>query len=241
MQGNNERNRMGRKDKETGNPPPLRQLTQISAHEIRNPLSSVKMNIQILLKNIKINGNDRRRMEIMASEISRLEGILTEMLDFAGPIKLDLKLVSLNEIADSCLEIIDARIKEYGISVKKRYSRNIPYVMMDHDKVEQAIINILLNSVEALKNGGQIEIITRRDMKNGGLVKVEINDNGVGIAAEDLAYVFDPFFSKKKKGTGLGLSNVKKIIETHGGTVTIAPGKKQGTHFCLSIPIRETL
>ena len=216
------------------------QLTTSLAHEIRNPLSSVKMNIQILLKNVAFNGNDKRRMEIMSTEISRLEKILAEMLDFAKPLRLYLEPTSINDVIDSCLDIMDVKMKEKDILVKKKYSKRIPQVMLDRDKLEQAIINVLLNSVEALSSGGEIGILTRKETSNGSSIRVEITDNGPGITEEDLLYVFDPFFSNKKKGTGLGLSNAKKIIEAHGGKVSLTARQGQGIHFCLTIPTRET-
>jgi len=210
------------------------QLSTSLAHEIRNPLSSVKMNIQILLKNKKFDGNARRRMEIMASEISRLERILEEMLDLARPLKLNLGPASINEIIDACIEIMDVRFKEKNISLFKRYSKNIPHVFVDYDRMEQAIINILLNALEALENGGEVRVITKnRDYEK---IEVTISDNGPGIDPDDIQYIFDPFFSKKKRGTGLGLSNVKKIIEAHGGTVTVNGGKGYGTKCILTIP-----
>ena len=214
-------------------------LTTSLAHEIRNPLSSVKMNIQIFLKNMKLNGNDKRRMEIMLSETSRLERILDEMLDFARPVRLNLEPASMNEIIDSCLEMMEAKIREKNIAVVKKYSRNIPDVAVDHEKIEQAIINILLNSVEALPDSGKIEVTTKQTLKDRRAIKVEICDNGPGISNSDLPYVFDPFFSNKKKGTGLGLSNVKKIIEAHGGAENVVLRKPQGIRFSFTIPLRE--
>jgi PAS domain S-box-containing protein len=214
-------------------------LTTSLAHEIRNPLSSVKMNIQIILKNTEFNGNDKRRMEIIANEISRLEGILNEMLDFARPVRLNLEPASINEVIDSCLEMMEAKIREKNIAVVKRYSKKIPLVSVDHEKLEQAIINILLNSVEVLPDRGRIEVATKQTMRNGKAVKIEISDNGPGISTSDLPYIFDPFFSNKKKGTGLGLSNVKKIIEAHGGAERVTLRKPQGICFSLTVPFRE--
>jgi PAS domain S-box-containing protein len=216
-------------------------LTTSLAHEIRNPLSSVKMNIQIILKNTEFNGNDKRRMEIIASEISRLEGILNEMLDFARPVRLNLEPASINEVIDSCLEMMEAKIREKGIVIVKRYSKKIPFISVDHEKMEQAIINILLNSVEALPDRGRIEVTTKQTLRNSKAVKVEISDNGPGISISDLPYIFDPFFSNKKKGTGLGLSNVKKIIEAHGGAESVNLRKPQGIRFSFTVPFREVI
>ncbi len=214
-------------------------LTTSLAHEIRNPLSSVKMNSQIILKNMEFDGNDKRRMEIIVHEISRLEKILDEMLDFARPVKLNLEPASINSVMDACLEIMDARIREKDIAVKKRYVRGLPQILLDHEKIEQAIFNVLLNAVEVLPEGGHIEIVTKQLRRDNRTLQVEISDNGPGISTEDLPYVFDPFFSNKKKGTGLGLSNVKKIIEAHGGAGSVAVRKPHGTRVSLTIPFRE--
>ncbi len=214
-------------------------LTTSLAHEIRNPLSAVKMNSQIILKNTDFGGNDKRRMEIVIHEISRLERILDEMLDFARPVKLNLELASINSVIDACLEIMDARIREKGIAIKKLYSRRLPRILVDHEKIEQAIINVLLNAVEILPEGGNIEIITKQTRSNGSAIYVGISDDGPGVSTEDLPYVFDPFFSNKKRGTGLGLSNVNRIIEAHGGTGSVALRKPHGTTVSLTLPFRE--
>jgi PAS domain S-box-containing protein len=214
-------------------------LTTSLAHEIRNPLSSVKMNSQIILKNSDFGGNDKRRMEIVVSEISRLERILDEMLDFARPLKLNLKLFSINAVMDACLEIMDARIREKEIGVRKVYSRGLPSTLIDPEKVEQAIINVLLNAIEILPEGGNIEVVTKQLSRDGDAIEVEINDDGPGISPEDLPYVFDPFFSNKKKGTGLGLSNMKKILEAHGGKASVSLQTPHGTRVSLTIPFQQ--
>lgn len=211
------------------------------AHEIRNPLSSVKMNSQIILKNVHFDGNDKRRIEIIVHEISRLERILDEMLDFARPVKLNLQPVPINQVMDGCLEIMEAKIREKGLIVRKRYSSDLPQIPLDREKIEQALLNVLLNAIEALSEGGRIEVRTRQPKRSGEVLQIEVSDNGPGISPEDLPYVFDPFFSNKKKGTGLGLFNVKKIIEAHGGSATIAFQRPHGTRISLTIPSREKI
>ncbi len=232
-----ERVEMERKVRESESLAHIGQLTTSLAHEIRNPLSSVKMNIQILLKKIEFKGNDKRRMDIMTQEISRLERILTEMLDFAKPLRLDLKPASIRSVIASCLEMMTVRFQEKGIHVRRRFSRQIPDMLIDRDKIEQAIINVLQNSIDVLPEGGQIRITIKYGTGSGGRVKVEVEDNGPGIAEEDLPYVFDPFFSNKKKGTGLGLWNVKKVVEAHGGTVGVASKRTGGVHLSMTLPL----
>jgi len=213
-------------------------LTTSLAHEIRNPLSSVKMNIQIITKNTDFRGNDKRRMEIIIQELSRLERILDEMLDFAKPIKLNLITTSINQIIDSCLDVLDVKFKEKAIRIKKRYTTTLPLIPMDYERMEQAIINILINSIEALSKKGVLEIDTKLTSQ-GRNIKVIISDNGSGIPQENIPYIFDPFFSMKKKGTGLGLTNAKRIIEAHRGSVDVKLRKPNGVVFTITLPCRD--
>ena len=214
-------------------------LTTSLAHEIRNPLSSVKMNSQIILKNAAFDGNDKRRMEIIVHEISRLEGILDEMLDFAKPLRLNLQPLSFNAVVDGCIESMDARIKEKGIFVVRKYARRLPRISADREKIEQALINVLLNALDAMERGGRIEIAIRQLRSKGNALRIDITDDGPGISPDDLPYVFNPFFSNRKKGTGLGLFNVRKIIEAHGGTVGISPTGPRGTTVSLTLHFTE--
>jgi signal transduction histidine kinase len=113
----------------------------------------------------------------------------------------------------------------------------MPDVLIDRDKIEQAIINVLQNSIDALPEDGWIGITTKYAPQNGRQIEIDIDDNGPGISQEDLPYVFDPFFSNKKKGTGLGLWNVKKVIEAHGGSVGITTKRTGGVHLSMTIPV----
>ncbi|MCS7280713.1 MAG: PAS domain S-box protein [Desulfobacterota bacterium] len=230
-----ERVEMEKKIRETENLAQIGRLTTSLAHEIRNPLSSVKLNIQILKRNAFLDGNDRRRIEIVLNEITKLERILTEMLDFARPIKLNVEKADINRIVESSIEVIEVRAKEKKIRIKKLYSAKLPQLNLDKDKIEQALINILLNSIDVLDGGGVITVATRKANKNGGVI-VDIYDNGPGIDKDSLPFIFDPFFSNKKKGTGLGLFNVKRIVEAHGGKVEVYPGKRKGAHFSIFLP-----
>jgi signal transduction histidine kinase len=214
------------------------QLTTSLAHELRNPLSSIKMTIQMLLETMNLNGDNKKAVEISAKQISRLERILSEMLDFARPVRLAQEPSSVNEIIRSCLEILDAKIREKRVTVKKSLPVRTPPVLIDREKIEQVVINILLNAIELIPIGGVIWVKTEHKREPQSSITVKITDNGPGIDRSDLPYIFDPFFSKKKKGTGLGLWNVKKIVEAHGGSVSAA-GRQKG--FCISfmLPLGE--
>jgi len=229
-----ERTRMERRVREAENLAHIGQLTASLAHEIRNPLSSIKMSIQMALKTLDFDKSSLRTMEISAREIARLENILTEMLDFTRPLDLNLDMASINEVIDSSLDLLDVKIREKDFIIKKKFSKRIPRALLDREKMEQVIINILLNAIEVLPSGGTIWITTKYtgDRKSG--VILHFADNGPGVSEENAPYVFDPFFSKKKKGTGLGLANVKKVVEAHGGTVAIG---SMTAGFCLNVAL----
>jgi PAS domain S-box-containing protein len=210
------------------------QLTTSLAHEIRNPLSAASMGIQMLLKNPVFTGVDRRRLEILAFETTRLNKIVTDMLDFARPIKFDFARASIVDLIQSSLDVMGPRIREKKIAVWKKFPRIPPSVMMDYEKMEQVVINLLLNSIEAIRDDGEIRITVGR-LKNQA-VRVQIADNGSGISTEDMPFIFDPFFSKKTKGTGLGLSNVKKILEAHGGSIKVIPEIPHGVCMSFTVP-----
>jgi PAS domain S-box-containing protein len=229
-----ERIRMEERFRETEQLAHIGHLTASLAHEIRNPLSAARMGVQMLLKNPVFTGINRRRLEILAHETLRLDGIVTDMLDFARPMKFEFRLCSMADVIQSSLEAVETRIREKYILIHTRSSRNLPFLMMDYEKMEQVVINLLLNSIEAVPDNGEIKITVGR--QGSGAVRVQIADSGGGISGEDLPFIFDPFFSKRTKGTGLGLFNVKKIVEGHGGSIQAIPEIPHGVCMSFTIP-----
>ncbi|HMK35117.1 MAG TPA: PAS domain S-box protein [Desulfomonilaceae bacterium] len=212
------------------------QLTTSIAHEIRNPLSSAGMSIQDLLRSVSVSGNDKRRIEILGRELTRVNSIVSEMLDFAKPIQFDFKSMPLEPLVNSCLDILEAKLREKNVEVRSDFPEDLPKLQLDREKMTQAIINVLLNSIEAVeREQGRIEIHATRVDKT---VRIEIRDNGQGVSGEDLDYVFDPFFSRKKKGTGLGLANAKKVIEAHHGQLDLR-SVESGTCVSIVLPCSE--
>lgn len=210
-------------------------LSTSLAHEIRNPLSSAKMGIQMILKSPPYGGTDRRRLEILSQQISRLERIVSEMLDLARPIQFDFVTGVITAVMDHCLEVLDAKIHEKRIHVVRSFSNDLPSLPMDREKMEQAIINLLLNSVEAVKEEGTIHVrVAYRQGLNA--VEVTLKDDGCGVSPEDLPFLFDPFFSRKARGTGLGLANARRILEAHQGSIQAEPGKHGGMRFSILLP-----
>jgi len=213
------------------------EITTSLSHEIRNPLSAVKMNLQIIKRNAKLKGNDQRRIDISAREVMRLERTLTELLDFAKPLELHLVPCKVNDVLNSCVELLETKFGENGLIPIVRHDPDLPEISCDGEKLGQALINLLLNAIEASPEGGRIFITTRYrpDRKPQG-VELFIEDEGPGISSSCLPEIFKPFFTTKSRGTGLGLSNVKRIMESHGGEVTVVNRNPHGASFRVFLP-----
>jgi PAS domain S-box-containing protein len=215
----------------------LGQLTASLSHEIRNPLSAIKMNMQILSRKLELDGFDRRRLDITAREVVRLELIMRQLLDTVRPYRMEPAPVDLAGLARGCLELLEPRLNEHSMQVSQRHARNLPPALGDAGSLGQALQNLLLNAMEAALPGGRITVWTRRGRTRGEcFLEIGVSDSGAGIAATDLPLLFKPFFTRKQSGTGLGLFNVKRIIEAHGGSVVVRARPGQGASFALRLP-----
>ena len=212
------------------------QITTSLSHEIRNPLSAVKMNLQILKKNPQIKGNDFRRIDISTREVNRLEGILKQLLDFAKPLTLQHDSAQINSILSASIDLLEMKFREEDITVQTRLDPAMPYLMLDREKLEQAFINILLNALEASPGGATIDITSTFEPNRQDGAIVVIADQGSGVAEKYLADIFKPFFTTKSKGTGLGLNNARQIIEAHGGRIAVGNRNTSGTYCRIELP-----
>ncbi len=231
-----ERVQMEAKMRETERMAYIGRITASLSHEIRNPLSAVKMNLQILNKNLAFQGNDRRRLEISANEVQRLERILEDLLDFAKPLTLDACPGNLNRILLSSVEILESRFTEKHCSVTLCLDPAMPNISADVYKLEQAVLNLLLNACEASKPNAQVRVISRFNSSSPPLtVEFSVTNEGA-IPDHVLPEIFTPFFTTKSKGTGLGLTNVKRVAEAHGGSVSVEHEGKSHTVFRVRLP-----
>ncbi len=214
------------------------QLTTSLSHEIRNPLSSVKMNLQILGKNNSFKGNNKKRLDISEREIMRLEGILKELLDFAKPVSLQLGRTNINDVVRSCVELMELKFDKRHINCEIGVDENLIPFRADTGKVEQLIINLLLNALDSIEDFGKIRISTAvKKQKGRGFALIRVADNGKGISKELLPQIFEPFYTTKTTGTGLGLSNVKQIVTAHQGRVEVRNLENSWTAFEVFLPI----
>ncbi len=209
------------------------------AHEIRNPLSSIRGFAQFFVQRFKGQEKDQEYASTMVKEVDRLNRVISELLDFAGPKEPHREPHSLEEILDHTLEVLKPEMARKKMEVEKRYESGLARARVDRDQLSQAFLNLLLNSLESMEGGGKIRVgIKAAREEKGERIQVSIADTGKGIPPEDLGKVFEPFFSTKRRGTGLGLAIVHQIVEGHGGEIQVESKEGEGTTFRITLPVQ---
>ncbi|MCL4477309.1 MAG: PAS domain S-box protein [Nitrospirae bacterium] len=193
------------------------------AHEIRNPLVSIGGFAQRLEN--KLEGNLKEYATIIAREVKRLEDILRDILGFVREVRLSITSVDINSLIRNVLSLVDSEVAERGIGVETGFGE-VPEVLLDGDRIKEAFLNIVNNSIQAVGAHGKITIKT---YPRDGNVVVELSDTGAGIAEKDLPFIFDPFYTTKPAGTGLGLAITRRIIEEHKGRIEVKSKPGEGT------------
>jgi PAS domain S-box-containing protein len=203
------------------------------AHEIRNPLVSVGGFAKRLEK--KLEGNLKEYAGIIVKEVARLEGILKEILGFVKEVRLSRENTNFNVLVDDVLQLMESDIEERGIVIVRDYVSS-PDIFIDPQRVKEAIVNIISNAIQSIAGSGSIYVRTYIERNDSVL---EIRDTGRGIPGEDLAFIFNPFFTTKSSGTGLGLAITHRIIQEHNGRLEVESEVDKGTVFRVFMPIKE--
>jgi len=206
------------------------------AHEIRNPLSSIKGFATYFKERYRDNPDDQKTSEIMIQEVDRLNRVITQLLEFARPPAIQKKRASLQSLIQHSLKMIERQASAKEIQVRSYLPSEIKEVELDPDGINQVLLNLYLNAVEAMDQGGTLTVSLHRQERSPW-VKVAVSDTGRGISREDLEHVFDPYFTTKQTGTGLGLAIVHKIIEAHGGEVKAESDVGRGTTVTVLLPV----
>jgi signal transduction histidine kinase len=215
------------------------------AHEIRNPLTSIKTFVQLAPQ----RHNDPEFLgsfgEVVADDVARIERLIIEILDYARYMTPKFTLENLNEIIRSCLHFVEVKADYKAISIATDLAPELPLVYVDRQQLKQVLMNLILNAVDAMAmTGGELRLTTsalnKADMASA--IKIEVCDTGCGIPPEDLAHIFDPFFTTKhesaeREGTGLGLSIVHQILHEHRGTIEVQSTVGKGTTFIITLPV----
>jgi two-component system, NtrC family, sensor histidine kinase HydH len=219
----------------------ISQLAGGLAHEIRNPLSTLSLNLELLAEDFQNaeSPRDRRvlqRVERLRHEVHRLYGILENFLRFARVQELKLEPTDLNALVDELRDFYEPHANNKGIVIRTGYAADLPSVRLDGDLFKQAVLNLVLNAEHAMPAGGELILTTRRD---GPSVVLEVIDTGVGMAEEVRSRIFDAFFSTRPAGSGLGLPTTRKIIESHQGTIEVQSEPGKGSRFSVRLPARD--
>ena len=213
------------------------------AHEIRNPLSTIRLNMELLAEDFETSDSesptkqrDRRakaKIDLVRQECDRLQKLLGDFLDFARQETLTLEPGSLNVEIDQLLDFFAPRARESGVDIVRYLDPELPAVRLDRETFRSAVLNLLLNAVQAMDGGGQLVVRTRP----AGLgVLLELIDTGPGMDAETLGKVFQAFYTTKQGGSGLGLPTARKIVEAHGGTIDVESAPGRGTKITIWLP-----
>lgn len=223
----------------------LGELAAGVAHEMRNPLTTIRGYLQILPSMKSAPAFLEEFSDNVIREIDRLARLTDDMLDMAKPISSDLEVHDLGDVAEVVLEFLADRFQGADIQVGLNRDRLRSPVQIDRDRIKQVLINLLINAIDALRpSGGQVEVSLSRSSERlavGEAVRpfavCRIQDSGPGIPADSLERIFDPFFTTKPHGTGLGLAVSNRIIEEHGGFLRVESGNEAGTSFSLFLPV----
>lgn len=208
------------------------------AHEINNPLTTILTSAMLIQEDLSPDDPAYEEMQIIANEALRCRKIVTSLLDFARQTTPQKKMNDINEVVTESVLLTQKQAAFKDIMVQSQQAPKIPELLFDKGQVEQAIINLILNAVEATGEGGTITVKTAYDSRRRQ-VCLDVCDTGVGIDKEHIDKIFEPFFTTKESGTGLGLSITHGIIEQHGGTIGVESEKGRGTCFKIRLPLTE--
>jgi signal transduction histidine kinase len=215
----------------------LGQLSAGLAHEIRNPLSTIKGSAEMLLKNVDTDGAVAHELAgFISTEVDRTNALVTRFLDFARPLALRLEKTEITEVIDEAVAQVEKHTPPLDVSIYKNYSPDISPFLLDRQLIERVLYNLLLNAAQASPPQGSVTVKTRQV---GDTVEVGVIDRGSGIAPKDRESIFNPFFTTKSSGVGLGLAIVAKIVDEHGGQITVESEPGAGSVFRVFLPMRE--
>lgn len=208
------------------------------AHEIRNPLTSVKLNIQKLMLSDNLDEVEKEHLNISQEGIKYMEKSIKDLLDFTRASELELARFSIEQILEESVKTLADSLALKKVRLKRNFQDELPQILVDGDKLRQVFLNILRNAYEAVDEGGEITIsLSLLKERSRKIIKVVISDNGCGIPDKERDVIFELFYTTKTTGIGLGLAIARKIIEQHNGSIQLSENAKKGTSFEILIPV----
>jgi len=206
------------------------------AHEIRNPLSSIKGFATYFKERYRENKDDQQTADIMIQEVERLNRVVGQLLEFARPITISKKATSVDSVIKDSLRLIERQSTKKNIKTETTFSSVVKKIQVDRDRINQVLLNLYLNGIESMQDGGTLNVALSMNKERKWVI-IKITDNGTGIRKEDIAHIFDPYFTTKPSGTGLGLAIVHNIIDAHDGKMEVESSSGKGTTVTLFLPI----
>jgi signal transduction histidine kinase len=213
------------------------------AHEIKNPLSTIRLNMELLAEDLAesetpAGRRSLKRVEIVRRECQRLQSLLDDFLSYAKVRRLHLESSDLNHQIDDVLDFFAPEAKEAGVEVVRYLDPELPRVMLDREAFRQALLNLIINAKQAMPEGGQLVV---RTSEEGGTVAINLIDTGCGMDDRTLSKMFEAFFSTKPNGSGLGLPTTEKIVAAHGGRIRVQSEVGRGTQMTIELPVPARL
>lgn len=209
------------------------------SHEIRNPLSSIKGFATYFKERYYDVPENQQISNLMIQEVDRLNRVVGQLHEFARPITVSKKSISIKAYLKDSLKLIERQASEANISIKTDFDSEIDEILIDPDRINQVLLNIYLNAIDSMNNGGSLTVMLSKNPKKNG-IEIKVADTGTGISEGDLSHIFDPYFTTKASGTGLGLAIAHNIMEAHGGEIAIESRLGQGTGVTIFLPYTET-
>lgn len=221
----------------------LAELAGSLAHEIKNPLSVIHMNIDLLSEDLAeidspITRRSLNRVNIVRNQCERMEALLRDFLKYARLRDIDLLPGSLNDQIEQVLRAYQAQADASGIDIEKYLDPDLPAILLHSDSLQAALMNLVKNALEAMDGGGQL---WARTYTTRGGIALDLIDTGCGVDDTTVLHMFEPFYSTKEEGSGLGLPTARKIIEAHGGRISVQSEVGRGTKFTLEFPVPARL
>jgi signal transduction histidine kinase len=212
----------------------LGQFAAAIAHDIRTPLTSISLNVQILRQKLQLSDDDREHLDIALEELARLDKSVAEILDFAKPVKLAPQSIDVAELIETTARGLTPVLSEKGVKLECVPPAELPSVQGDPQRLRQVLVNLVGNAAEASTPGTHVTV--RAKPADGTHVAIEVEDRGRGINADDLPRIFEPFFTTRPDGTGLGLAICHKVVRAHGGELQVRSIVGEGSTFTILLP-----
>jgi two-component system sensor histidine kinase HydH len=215
----------------------LEEMAPVLAHEIRNPLGSIKGAAQYLRSETSAVDH-QRLLDVIIEEVDRLNGVVSQFLNYAKPYTLKVKMQDVNQVIEKAISVIKASPRSDNVVIEKELRPDLPLIEVDAEQLIQVILNIAFNAIEAMQAGGTLIFRTSKiSSGDGEAIGISIRDTGKGIKREEMKNIFKPFFTTKERGVGLGLAISQKIIKNHGGHIRVKSIPLQGSIFYIRLGV----